>query len=148
MEDNKKTTTSFVCPNCTAVNRVLDSRRMESPKCGKCKTALLPDHPVELNDQNFQKFIERSGVPVVVDFWADWCNPCRMMAPEFVKAAQSLSPQYMLAKLDTVEASHSAGQYGIQGIPCLIAFQNGKEVARQSGAMRADDIIRWVKSVA
>jgi thioredoxin 2 len=144
----EETTTSFVCPNCTAVNRVPDSRLSESPVCGKCNTALLPDHPVELTDENFQKFIERTGVMVVVDFWATWCPPCRMMAPEFVKAAKSLSPHYMLAKLNTEEAPRSAGQFDIQGIPCLVAFRNGIEVARQSGAMRVDEIVRWVKSVA
>ncbi len=145
MDEN---TTSFVCPKCTAVNRVPDSRLSETPVCGKCKTALLPDHPVELTDENFQKFVERTDVLVVVDFWASWCPPCRMMAPAFVEAAKSLLPNYMLAKLNTEEAPNSAGQFDIQGIPCLIAFRKGKEVARQAGAMGTDEIIRWVKNVA
>ena len=143
----EETTTSFVCPKCTAVNRVPDSRLTESPVCGKCKTAIFPDHPVELTDANFQKFIERTGVMVVVDFWAPWCPPCGMMGPEFVKAAKLLLPHYMLAKLNTEEAPHSAGQFGIHGIPCLIAFRDGKEVARKPGAMKVDDIVQWVKSV-
>ena len=143
----EETTISFVCPKCAAENRVPESRLLESPVCGKCKSALLPGHPPELTDENFSKFIERTGVLVVVDFWATWCPPCRMMAPEFVKAAKSLSPNYILAKLDTEEAPRSAGQFDIQGIPCLIAFRNGKEVARHSGAMGVDEIVQWVKSV-
>ena len=128
-------TSNFVCPNCESVNRVPESRIMESPVCGKCKTALFSDHPIELTDENFQKFIDHTSVPVVVDFWATWCPPCRMMAPAFAEAASLLSPHFLLAKLDTEDAAESARSFDIQGIPCLIAFRNGKEIARQSGAM-------------
>lgn len=140
-------TTNYVCPSCTAVNRVPNSRLAEKAICGKCKSNLFPDHPVELGDDTFQKFISRTKVLVVVDFWAAWCGPCRMMAPAFSEAARELSPNMMLAKLNTEEAPHTASQFDIQGIPCLIAFQNGKEVARQAGAMNAQQIIQWVTSI-
>ncbi len=141
------TTISLVCPSCSTVNRVPQSRMADEPICGKCKQALAPDSPIELTDTNFHKFVTRTGVPVVVDFWAAWCGPCRTMAPSFVAAAKQLSPIIILAKLNTEEASRSAAGFNISGIPCLIAFRGGKEVARQSGAMSTEQIVRWARSV-
>ena len=138
---------NFVCPNCVAVNRVPESRLADNPICGKCKHSLLPSHPIELTDENFQKFVTRSDVVVIVDFWAKWCPPCRAMGPAFAQAAIELSPNFILAKLDTEEASRTADQFNIQGIPCLIAFKQGEEIARQSGAMRTDQIVQWVNSI-
>ena len=138
---------NFVCPQCLAVNKVPDSRRGDAPICGKCKSKLIPDYPVDLNATNFQSVISKSGVVVVVDFWAAWCGPCRMMAPAFADAAKILSPDFILAKLDTDQFSQIASPFNISGIPCLIAFRNGRETARQSGVMTTDQIVQWVRSV-
>ena len=138
---------NFVCANCTSVNRVPQSRLADKPVCGKCKQSLLPGHPVELTDANFQKFVSRTDVPVVIDFWAAWCGPCRLMAPAFAEAATQLTPNVLLAKLDTEAAAQTASAFDIQGIPCLIAFRNGNEVARQTGAMNTSQIMEWANSV-
>jgi thioredoxin 2 len=126
---------------------VENSRLGDRPVCGKCKHSLFPDHPVELTDATFQKFLTRSDVPVVVDFWAPWCPPCRQMGPEFAKASSQLSPNFILAKLNTEDSPTSAAPFNITGIPCMIAFRHGQEIARQPGAMRADQIIQWVNSI-
>jgi thioredoxin 2 len=140
-------TVSLVCPICLSVNRVPKSRLVDAPICGKCKLALTPSHPIELTDANFAKFVSRTGIPIVIDFWASWCGPCQTMAPAFVAAANQLTPNVMLAKLNTELASRSAAGFNISGIPCLIAFRDGKEVARQSGVMSAEEIVRWARSI-
>jgi len=142
-----ETKINFVCPNCAVVNRVENSRLNDGPICGDCKQDLFPDHPVELTDETFQKFVTRNDVPVIVDFWAPWCPPCRKMGPEFAKAATQLSPNFILAKLDTEASPTSAAPFNITGIPCMIAFRNGQEFARQAGGMNVDQIIQWIKSI-
>jgi thioredoxin 2 len=137
----------IVCPTCSAVNRVPAERLSQSPKCGKCQEPLFAGKPVELADASFSKTVTRSDIPVVVDFWAEWCGPCKMMAPAFEAAASELEPEVRLAKVDTESAVATAAQYGIRSIPTLIAFRDGREVARQPGAMGAQDIVRWVRSV-
>ena len=141
-----ETKLNFVCPNCSAVNRVPVQRLSDSPVCAKCKANLIPDLPVELTDETFEKFISRSSLPVVVDFWASWCGPCRSMAPEFEKAASQMSQRVVLAKLST-ESNQAGNRFNITGIPCLIAFKSGKETARQAGMMDSDQIVQWIKSV-
>ena len=141
-----ETTLEFVCPDCAAVNRVPKERISDAPVCAKCKTSLISDHPIELTDKTFEKFVSRSSLPIVVDFWASWCGSCRAMAPQFEEAAGRMSQQVVFAKVDT-ESNQVANRFQIAGIPCLIAFQSGKETARQSGAMKSDQIVQWIESV-
>ena len=136
----------IVCPHCSAVNRIPAARLGDHPKCGKCKQPLFTGHPVELTDQNFAKFIANSDLPVIVDFWAEWCGPCKMMAPAFAEASAQLEPNVILAKLNTEVAQQTAAQFGIRSIPSIIKFKDGKEVARQAGALNAQQIIQWAQS--
>ncbi len=135
-----------VCPSCNATNRIPEDRLGEAPKCGQCGEPVFAGKPVELTDASFQKHISRNDVPVVVDFWAPWCGPCKMMAPAFEQAAAKLEPAARLAKLNTDEAQGTAAQYNIRSIPTLALFRNGQEVARQAGAMSATDIVQWVQA--
>jgi thioredoxin 2 len=136
----------IVCPHCSSVNRLPDDRLEQQPKCGNCHQALFTGHPVALTSANFQTHVARNDIPVLVDFWAPWCGPCLMMAPQYVQAASVLEPKVRLAKVDT-EAEQSLGaQFGIRSIPTLALFKGGREVARQSGAMSATDIVRWAQN--
>lgn len=134
----------IVCPHCDAVNRIPKARLNEQPKCGKCHRPLFTAHPVELTAANFNKHISRSDIPVLVDFWAPWCGPCKMMAPQFEQAAAQLEPRVRLAKVNTEAEQALGAQYGIRSIPTLALFKGGREIARQPGAMGATDIARWV----
>jgi len=138
--------THIVCPHCTAVNRIPSARLTERPRCGKCSEALFAGHPTELTDASFQTHISRNDVPVVVDFWAPWCGPCKMMAPAFEQAAADLEPGFRLAKLNTEDHQATAAQFQIRSIPTLALFKGGEEIARQPGAMGAADIVRWVQA--
>jgi thioredoxin 2 len=140
--------TNIVCSHCSAVNRIPSARLADGPRCGKCREPLFAGHPVTLTDANFEKHISRSEVPVVVDFWASWCGPCKMMAPAFEQAAAELEPNVRLAKLNTEEAQATAARFQIRSIPTLVVFKDGREVARQPGAMGAADIVRWVQANA
>ena len=136
----------IVCPHCSATNRIPADRLPDDPKCGKCKQPLFTGTPVDLSDQNFKKHIAKNDIPVVVDFWASWCGPCKMMAPEFKKAAAELEPLVRFAKLDTENNQQTAAQFGIRSIPTMILYKKGKEVAQQAGAMSAAQISQWIKS--
>ena len=135
----------LACPACNAVNRIPVARLGQHPRCGKCHQPLFSGKPLDLHAGNFAAHIDRGDLPVLVDFWAEWCGPCKMMAPQFVQAAQLLEPEARLAKLDTEAESQIAAHFNIRGIPTLILFRAGREVARQSGAMSAQDIVRWFR---
>ncbi len=135
----------IVCPACSAINRLAAEKPAAEAKCGKCREPLFSGHPTALTDQNFARHVSRNSIPVVVDFWAEWCGPCKMMGPEFEKAAKALEPQVRFAKLDTEAAQQSAAKLNIRSIPTMILFHGGREVARQSGAMPAGHIIQWVR---
>jgi thioredoxin 2 len=136
----------IVCPHCHKVNRVPADKLSAGGNCGACKKPLWPDKVLELTGQNFAVHTGRSDVPVLVDFWASWCGPCKMMAPQFEQAARSWKGKVRFAKLNTEQHQEPAGQYGIRSIPTMILFRNGQEVARQSGAMSEAQISQWLQS--
>lgn len=135
-----------VCPSCDAVNRIPADKLGAGPSCGKCRKALFAKHPVTLHSGNFQTHINRSDIPVVVDFWAPWCGPCKMMAPAFEQASAELEPEVRLAKLNTENEQVIGANLNIRSIPTVVMFKKGREVARQAGAMSASDIQSWVKN--
>ena len=134
----------LVCPSCGRKNRVPDERLGDGPSCGSCGTALMDPHPVALDDASFGAFIEGTDLPVVVDYWADWCAPCKAMAPQFAAAAQQL-PGVRFAKVDTERAPQASVRHRIRSIPTMVLFHRGQEVARRSGALPAAAIVSWVQ---
>ena len=135
-----------VCPRCHSPNRLPAGRLADGGNCGKCKARLFNGEPVELGAANFDSHAGRSGIPLLVDFWAPWCGPCRTMTPAFAQAAKQLEPEFRLAKVNTEEQQQLAARFGIRSIPTLALFRDGREVARQSGAMDTASLVRWVRA--
>ena len=136
-----------VCPHCNTTNRVQAAQLGQSPTCGHCKRELFTGHPAALDEAAFDKQVARSDIPVLVDFWAEWCGPCRMMAPAYERAAALLEPRVRVVKVDTEQAQALSARLGIRSIPTLALFRGGREVARQPGALtRPEDIVRWARA--
>lgn len=133
-----------VCPSCLSVNRVAKERLAETPVCGKCRTRLLPGTPVALDDRTFDQYVANGDLPVLVDFWADWCPPCRMMAPVLDQLAGQRT-DLCVAKVDTAHSAVVAQRFGIRSIPTLVLLHRGQEVARQSGAVPLPQLGAWLK---
>jgi thioredoxin 2 len=135
-----------VCPQCQAPNRIPVNRLGDQPHCGKCKQHLFTGHPVALTDQTFDRHLSRSDLPLVVDFWAPWCGPCKMMAPFFEQAAAQLEPSVRLAKVHTDANPELARRYQINSIPTTAVFKGGREVARQAGAMNLPQLLQFIRA--
>ncbi|MEN8400395.1 thioredoxin TrxC [Acinetobacter towneri] len=133
----------IVCPECGAKNRVPEDKLSANPACGQCHQTLIPLAPIELNEQNFSNFIQNSDLPILIDLWADWCGPCKMMAPHFATVAKQ-NPQVVFAKIDTEANPRLSSAFHVRSIPTLVLMNKSNEIARISGALRATELQQWL----
>src|SRR5690554_5090688 len=133
----------IVCPECGAKNRVPEDKLSANPACGQCHQALIPLAPIELNEKNFSNFIQNSDLPILIDLWADWCGPCKMMAPHFATVAKQ-NPQVVFAKIDTEANPRLSSAFHVRSIPTLVLMNKSNEIARISGALRATELQQWL----
>lgn len=133
----------IVCPECGAKNRVPEDKLSANPACGQCHQALIPLAPIELNEQNFSHFIQNSDLPILIDLWADWCGPCKMMAPHFATVAKQ-NPQVVFAKIDTEANPRLSSAFHVRSTPTLVLMNKSNEIARISGALRATELQQWL----
>ncbi|MDR3389713.1 MAG: thioredoxin TrxC [Rudaea sp.] len=140
-------TVQVVCPDCATINRVPTAKMKQMPSCGRCHQPLFQGKPVGFDADTFERHVVRGDLPVLVDFWAPWCGPCLVMAPQFESAAQRLEPTMRLGKVDTESQPELAARFAIRSIPTMILFHRGHEIARQSGALSATEIERWVRRI-
>jgi thioredoxin 2 len=135
----------FVCPNCNSVNRIPRDKNARGAKCGRCHQPIFTGRPIPASAESFATHIQRNDIPVLVDFWAQWCGPCKAMAPVYERIAAELEPEIRLLKVDTETHPELAARHNIRSIPTLILFQNGSEIARQAGAMDAESLRSWLR---
>lgn len=139
-------TVNVVCPKCGKINKIPSKSSYAKVNCGQCKASLMDTKPIVVTESNFSQYVAGSSLPVVVDFWADWCGPCRMMAPAFEQAASALPLKVQFLKLNTEEHHKLSAKYGIRSLPTMVIFRDGTEIDRVSGAMSSDQILQWIDS--